>query len=111
MSRDKQDETCVTIKADAEHSILITVIDHGPYIPVDKQGLIFECFYRVNKDSTKGIGLGLALVKQIMSVLGGSVQLTNRSAKGLDATLLFPATGISTTSVTLTSSALPSSIS
>ena len=81
----------IKVGHDADQNIIISVIDSGPGISEDKQEAVFQRFYRINTDTTKGFGLGLALVQQIMHMLGGSVQLTNRSPTGLHATLTFPA--------------------
>ncbi|RYD21852.1 MAG: HAMP domain-containing histidine kinase [Spirochaetia bacterium] len=48
-------------------------------IPTDQQELIFEPFYRVTPRS-KGAGLGLALVKQIISRQGGKVTIDSSCA-------------------------------
>lgn len=54
----------------------VSVSDQGPGIPPDQQDLIFEPFYRITPRST-GAGLGLALVRQIASSHGGSVNLAS----------------------------------
>lgn len=66
----------VSIYADGRSA----VSDEGPGIPAAQQELIFEPFYRVTPRS-KGAGLGLALVKQIVASHGGSVSVAS-SASG-----------------------------
>jgi two-component system, OmpR family, sensor histidine kinase MprB len=52
----------------------VAVRDHGPGIPSDEQGLIFDRFYRsVSARSGPGSGLGLSIVKQVAEDHGGSV--------------------------------------
>ena len=48
--------------------------DNGPGIPESKQALIFEKFARLD-DTTRagGAGLGLAICREIMARLGGSI--------------------------------------
>ena len=75
---------------DAE-DIIIVVSDHGPGIPDISHDLVFQRFYRIDTDTTTGFGLGLALVKQIMNVLNGKIQLSNLSPRGLKVTLTLPA--------------------
>ncbi|WP_075657472.1 HAMP domain-containing sensor histidine kinase [Pseudochrobactrum sp. B5] len=50
----------------------VAVSDQGPGIPAEHQELIFEPFYRVTPKS-QGTGLGLSLVKQVVTNHGGRV--------------------------------------
>ena len=54
--------------------VLVDVIDNGSGIPQDKQRLIFEKFTRLT-DPTRagGAGLGLAICREVMASLGGTV--------------------------------------
>ncbi|WP_425960539.1 sensor histidine kinase [Rhizobium nepotum] len=65
----------VSVSADGR----IAVADEGPGIPADQQELVFEPFYRVTP-SSKGAGLGLALVRQIVANHGGKVTLDSASS-------------------------------
>ncbi|NTG18754.1 HAMP domain-containing histidine kinase [Agrobacterium rhizogenes] len=56
----------------------IEVSDEGPGIPVDQREQIFEPFYRVMPRST-GAGLGLSLVKQIVSNHDGRISVRSGS--------------------------------
>ncbi|MBD3419262.1 MAG: sensor histidine kinase [Chitinivibrionales bacterium] len=58
----------------AGDSAELTVIDHGPGIPEDRQDRIFEPFY-TTKD--EGTGLGLAIVKQLVDGMNGSITFTS----------------------------------
>lgn len=52
----------------------LDVIDNGAGIPADKQAIIFEKFARVTEDQTAGgAGLGLAICREILANLGGSI--------------------------------------
>ena len=54
--------------------VLIDVIDNGTGIPQDKQALIFEKFTRLTDASRAGgAGLGLAICREVMASLGGTV--------------------------------------
>lgn len=57
----------------------VEVADQGPGIPLDQQQLVFEPFYRVTPRST-GAGLGLSLVRQIVTNHGGRVLLDSGTA-------------------------------
>ena len=67
----------------------IVVIDSGAGIPDDVYPHIFEPLY-----STKGfgMGLGLAVVKQIMEQHGGGVEITSENNIGTKVVLWLPAT-------------------
>ena len=56
----------------------IDVADEGPGIPAEHQELVFEPFYRVTPKS-KGAGLGLSLVKQVVANHGGQVSVKSGS--------------------------------
>lgn len=63
---------------------VLQVHDSGPGIPPDQQERIFEAFYRLPGASERdgGVGLGLALVKSIVTRHNGSVSCRNRSLGG-----------------------------
>ena len=53
---------------------MVEVADQGPGIPADKLGVIFEPFRQLDSSTTRehgGAGLGLAISRDIVSVLGG----------------------------------------
>jgi len=57
--------------------ILITFEDDGVGVPKDKQGRIFDRFYRVDKSrsrKTGGSGLGLAITREIIEKHNGTIQ-------------------------------------
>jgi signal transduction histidine kinase len=54
--------------------VTIDIIDNGSGIPKESQGLIFEKFARLtDANRAGGAGLGLAICREIMTNLGGSV--------------------------------------
>jgi signal transduction histidine kinase len=57
----------------------IAVSDEGPGIPPGQRELVFEPFYRVTPRS-KGAGLGLSLVKQVVVNHRGQVTIDSTSA-------------------------------
>jgi signal transduction histidine kinase len=65
----------ITVDAEAEQdSAHITVTDHGTGIDEKLQKQIFEPFF-TTKEPGKGTGLGLALVYNIISDLGGDISI------------------------------------
>lgn len=74
----------ITIKlVEWDDTVIFTIDDEGPGIPEEDQQHIFDRFYQVdNSRKTEGNGLGLALVKQILSKSGGSITVANLPEKG-----------------------------
>jgi CheY-like chemotaxis protein len=72
----------------------LTVEDRGPGIPPEFLPHIFERFRQADASSTRphgGLGLGLAIVRHIVELHGGTVAVANRSAgTGAVFTLRFP---------------------
>jgi two-component system sensor histidine kinase MprB len=54
----------------------LVVSDHGPGIPAEERGLVFERFYRSTAArAMPGSGLGLAIVKQVVLKHGGALRI------------------------------------
>ena len=65
--------------------IIWKVADNGIGIPDKEKGNVFEKFYRVGSEetrTTKGTGLGLYIVKEILEVHGGTIQVADNQPKG-----------------------------
>jgi signal transduction histidine kinase len=74
----------VTLGIDGNDAVL-TVADHGPGIPADERENVFRLFYRVDDESmraTRGIGIGLALVKQLVDQMNGDVRIDETPGGG-----------------------------
>jgi two-component system, OmpR family, heavy metal sensor histidine kinase CusS len=70
----------------------LTVADRGAGIPPQHLPHICDRFYRVDSSrSSQGAGLGLALVKSIAELHGGSVAIASELNRGTTVTLSFPA--------------------
>jgi two-component system phosphate regulon sensor histidine kinase PhoR len=68
-----------------DDGILLEVADTGIGIPREHQDRIFERFYVVDKSRSRklgGTGLGLSLVKHIVRVHGGSIDVESEPGKG-----------------------------
>jgi signal transduction histidine kinase len=66
-------------------SAILRVSDRGPGVPVEERERIFEPFYRpagIVKTSDKGVGLGLALVRQIAKHHRGNARCLPREGGG-----------------------------
>ena len=82
----------ITIKTRIiENQFSISIEDDGIGIEKNKQSLLFEKFYRVqqgNLHNTKGLGLGLYYVNQIVKAHQGSVNVVSDLGKGTQFTIL-----------------------
>jgi signal transduction histidine kinase len=71
----------------------IMVSDTGPGIPRQALKKIFNDFYRVENSltsTTRGTGIGLALVKKFVQLMGGTVTAANNSGAGCTITISLP---------------------
>ena len=70
----------------------VTVSDNGCGIAAEHLPRVFDRFYRVESSrSSDGAGLGLALVKSIMNLHGGSAIIQSELNRGTTVELKFPA--------------------
>ena len=79
--------------AKADHSIIVQVSDTGIGIPRDEQERIFERFYQVNGipfQRSSGVGLGLALVKEIVEAHEGTITVESAVGSGSVFTVILP---------------------
>ena len=66
-----------TIRIDVregEGRLLISILDQGPGIPIEQREAVFDRFRRLS-DSYAGSGLGLSIVKRVVDLLGGRIEL------------------------------------
>lgn len=71
----------------------IEVADNGIGIPAGQQEKIFESFSQADGSATRkyvGAGLGLAITKQLVGLLGGKLHVTSEEGKGSLFSLLIP---------------------
>jgi len=74
----------VTLTAVGPHA-LIEVADDGPGVPAADRDRIFERFVRLDESRARsdgGAGLGLAIVREIVAVHGGSVEVDDSALGG-----------------------------
>lgn len=81
-------EITVRTCRDADHALLI-VSDNGPGIAPADRGRVFDRFVRAT-DQGLGCGLGLSIVKEIISRHGGTVTLDDAQPHGLTVVMRLP---------------------
>ncbi len=74
----------VAISSAEPGRVRIDVMDRGPGVPTNERERIFEPFYRARgtSEASGGVGLGLALVKQIVARHAGTVACLPRTGGG-----------------------------
>jgi signal transduction histidine kinase len=82
----------VHVRQDGDR-VVLAVSDTGVGIPANKLKRIFDRFYQVDGSARRrygGVGLGLALVKEIVEVYGGGVTVQSEVGKGSTFTAYIP---------------------
>lgn len=77
----------------APQGISLTVTDSGIGIPKEKISQLFGRFSKSSRPGTegeKGTGLGLLIVKQLMEVHGGTINIASEEGKGTQVQVVFP---------------------
>lgn len=75
-------------KEGTEDRVGISITDHGIGMDEVQLSRIYDRFYRAdNTGKIPGTGLGMSLVKEIIEVMGGSVQVESELGKGTAVTL------------------------
>jgi signal transduction histidine kinase len=76
--------------------VLIHVVDNGMGIPEDQIERIFDPFVQVDASTTRkseGVGLGLAISRDLARQMGGDVTVKSRPGRGSKFTLALPRGG------------------
>ncbi len=79
--------------AEENNSIVLSISDTGEGIPDEEKENIFMKFYRIGNENTrkkKGTGLGLFIVKNLVLLHNGAIEVKNNSPKGTIFVLQFP---------------------
>ena len=74
---------------------LVTILfeDDGPGIPEDQYKNVFKPFFRLDKSRSlnqSGVGLGLAIVEDVINSHGGNIQLSKSDMGGLQVKISLP---------------------
>ncbi len=79
---DKGGRVSVSLRVDGEHAV-VSVADTGCGITPEVGKHIFEKFYQGDAShATQGNGLGLALVRRVVDIMGGDIAVSSEVGKG-----------------------------
>lgn len=83
----------VSVRPEGEDKVRLAVSDTGIGIPKEKQGRVFERFYRADESrnkSTGGSGLGLAICKHIVNQHRGTIEISSIEGEGTTIQAILP---------------------
>jgi signal transduction histidine kinase len=75
-------------------NVVLTVTDTGIGVPTDKLSQVFEPFFQVDTGTTReysGVGLGLAIARDLARAMGGEVQFDSTVGQGSVVSVVLPA--------------------
>ena len=86
---------CVVLAArpGTEGRVAIEIRDTGSGMPPDERERAFERFYRTGVRGGEGFGLGLAIVREVVRVLDGSVEIDSEPGIGTAVRVTLPEAG------------------
>ena len=91
---DKSPSPPVAVRAEAHSDwVAVSVADTGPGCPPEDQEKVFTRFHQIEKDFTgqqEGMGLGLAYVRKVVELHGGSVSMRSQLGEGTTITVVLP---------------------
>jgi signal transduction histidine kinase len=86
----------ITAARDDDAAVRLLVSDTGAGIPTDELPHVWTRLYRGDKSrSTRGLGLGLSLVKAIVEAHGGQVAIASEPQSGTQVSVRIPAANLS----------------
>ena len=77
----------------SSNRVIVNIEDDGPGIAEDQYKNVFKPFFRLDKSRSlnkSGVGLGLAIVEDIINSHGGNIQLGKSQYKGLQVKISLP---------------------
>jgi len=83
------------LSKNGNNEFLIRIKDNGPGIPAENLPYIFDRFYRIEEDTTRldsGWGLGLALSRELVKLMNGTINVESKPGEGATFTIIFPVT-------------------
>jgi signal transduction histidine kinase len=79
-----------------EENGTVSILDHGPGVTKDERKLIFQRFWRGDRNKAGSTGLGLSIVQRIAELHSATTTVENRLTGGAKFSIRFLATGKAT---------------
>jgi len=79
----------VDVRADARDGVIISISDTGPGLPPQVLRRVFEPFSSV-KTATVGMGLALAISRELVQSLGGTLEVDSQLSEGSTFRIILP---------------------
>ncbi len=83
----------ISAARNASGAMVVSVKDNGPGIPAEEVQSVLTSFSRgslATKDAVDGAGLGLSIVKGLMDLHGGEINILSEVGKGTEVLITFP---------------------
>jgi signal transduction histidine kinase len=71
--------------------VVFRVADTGPGLPADEVSHLFDRFWQAGEDDRRGLGIGLAIARQVVEAHGGEIWATSESGRGTIVSFAIPA--------------------
>lgn len=86
------EDTSIAINLELDERIHIIIEDNGEGMDESELASLFQRYYRGTSSAvkTEGTGLGMAIVKQIVEVHEGTIEVISKKGKGTKISLSFP---------------------
>lgn len=90
---DEKSKIIIHINKDHKNEkLILKVKDTGNGISEEKLPFIFDRFYQAEQSQSEGSGIGLALIKELVALMQGDIQVESKLAVGTTFTILLPIT-------------------
>lgn len=74
-----------------DKQVVFQVVDDGPGIPLDNMSHLFDNFWQARKSDRRGVGLGLAIAKELVEAHGGKIWAESNADHGSTFSFSLPA--------------------
>jgi signal transduction histidine kinase len=77
-----------------DKQVVFQVVDDGPGIPADNISRLFDNFWQARKSDRRGVGLGLAIAKELVEAHGGKIWVESSVDRGSTFSFSLPAVSL-----------------
>jgi len=94
------EEGSVTLRAiPDDEQVVFQVVDDGPGIPPEQMSHLFDNFWQARKSDQRGVGLGLAIAKELVEAHGGKIWVESEVDHGSTFSFSLPTANIPVESI------------